>query len=51
MTAEEQRYAVDLIGRWLAAEIAQPRPARKHAGKMRELFDYDKLQAMADDRW
>ena len=50
MTAEEQRYAVDVIRRWLSAEIERPRSVRKGKEKMRELFDYDNLQAMADDR-
>ena len=51
MSAEEQAYAVDIIRRWLSAEIqSPPPPAKSRPGKMRELFDYDKMQAMADDR-
>ncbi|HVF71824.1 MAG TPA: DUF4186 domain-containing protein [Chthoniobacterales bacterium] len=39
MTAEEQGYAVDIIGRWLTTEMDRPVPRRRLQSETPDLFD------------
>src|SRR3982751_5160285 len=50
LSAEEQRYAVNIIRQWLDAEMQRPGRTPEPEPEMRDLFDCGNLQSMADDR-